>query len=394
MDRDAREDIASLRLVNKALHRLATPILFRYFNACFPTHDLITPDDWAARLLGISQSPVIEEVQRLNIGFETSISYRGLERCLFEAAFVLPALVHACNKLTALRIDGSSASKSDVEIMDHEVNQNLFMKTVEHVLRRIIPNAGSYSLQTLEMTLPLTHEFAKLADISIGRSPKPYRQPLLYFMKDLKHLHLAVSDNSGSGGQRYYSSVETKRHRKHPNTSYAASFFNIAMLPDRLHSLSISATHILDMDMLGICNLRNLRELQLNSVKISQEFLADISSRNLSTLKSVELDQVELKSGTWESMLLEFCVLPHLERFWISSCGYARDGTSQDLAPGLWPPMDDPEVIETLNYRDKYALGSLQRHVNQVRTLAGCETFTEYDYRFAELPCLETLDLE
>ena len=93
-------------------------------------------------------------------------------------------------------------------------------------------------------------------------------------------------------------------------------------------------------------------------------------------------------------MFLEFCVLPHLERFWISSCGYTRDRTSQDLAPGLWPPMDDLEDIETLDHRDKYALGSLQRHVNQVRTLAGCEPFTEYDYRFAELPCLETLDLE
>ena len=73
----------------------------------------ITPDEWAARLLGISQSPVVEEVQRLSIGYRSLTSSKGLEQFLFEAASVLPALVHACNQLRALGIYGPSASKSD-----------------------------------------------------------------------------------------------------------------------------------------------------------------------------------------------------------------------------------------------------------------------------------------
>ena len=145
--------------------------------------------------------------------------------------------------------------------MDQDLGQDLFMKTVEHVLHRITLNAGSYTIQTLEMALPLTLDFAQLLDISTECSPKPYPQPLPCFMKDLKHLCLAVSDDSGFEGQRYNSSVESKRHQKHPNTSHAASFFNFASLPDRLHSLSICATHILDMDIQDISNLQTLREL-------------------------------------------------------------------------------------------------------------------------------------
>ena len=95
------------------------------------------------------------------------------------------------------------------------------------------------------------------------------------------------------------------------------------------------------------------------------EILAAISSRNVSTLKSDELDQLELKLGMCELMLLDFCFLLCLERFWIRSCGYAGDGTtSRNLAPGLCPPIDDPTEIETRNHGDMFARGSLQRHVN------------------------------
>lgn len=382
MDRDTRNDIASLRLVNKTLHRLATPIFFKNFNACFSAHDFITPDTWAARLLEISQSPVVEEIQNLSIGVGTGWLSNGLKKYLFEAAFVLPPLVHACKKLTGLRIYGL---KLDVDRMDYEDNSNLFVKAVEHIFRRIASNAQYRTLQTLELTLPLTYDFANLANTSRKHSPKPYRRPLLRFMKDLKHLHLAVSDKSGLGGERYFNSEETQRHWMYPNTLHAIDFFHFATLPDRLHSLSICATHILDMDILDTHNLRSLQILQLTRVKISQEILAAIPSRNVSTLKSIEFDQLELKSGTWESLLLDFCSLPCLERFWINSCGYARDGTSHNLASGLFPPIDDPPEIETLNHGDIFALGSLQRHVNQVRTLAGYQPFTEYDYRFAEL---------
>ena len=47
--------------------------------------------------------------------------------------------------------------------------------------------------------------------------------------------------------------------------------------------------------------------------------------------------------------------------------------------------MDALEAIETRDSRDMDSLGSLQRHVNQVRTLAGCKPFTEDDFRFTNL---------
>ena len=81
--------------------------------------------------------------------------------------------------------------KLDIELLDHDSNESLFMKIVEHVLRRIVDDSRSSTLQNPKWTLPLAHEFAVLADISEGCSPKRYRQPLLYFMKDLKYLYLA-----------------------------------------------------------------------------------------------------------------------------------------------------------------------------------------------------------
>lgn len=386
MGRAAQDDITSLRLVNKNLHRLSTPILFRYFKAHIYPNSLIPPHAWTARLLEFSQSPVVEEVQYLCIEIETHSSINGLEGDLFEVAFVLPPLVHACKKLIGLKISGSHTG---IVTMDQNFDPEMFVKTVEHIFRRISPNAQYCPLQSLELTLPQTYDFAKLAKISTERSPKPYRRPLLHIMKDLKHLHLEVTEGSGGTGQRYSTSVESRRHRMYPNTLHAIDFFHFATIPDGLHSLSIIATHVLDMDLLETHNLRSLQTLYLNRVKISQETLTSISYRNTSSLKFIQLNDIELKSGTWESVLLDFCSLSSLECFWIHSCGYARDGTSRHLAPGLYPPVDDPQEIESLNHGDLDALGSLQTHVNQVRMLAGDEPFTEFDYSFAVPPYVE-----
>ena len=70
MHADARKDIASLRLVNKIFHQFATPVLFKCYNACFPTPYFLESDAWAGRLLDIGQRAVVEEVQKLSIGFK------------------------------------------------------------------------------------------------------------------------------------------------------------------------------------------------------------------------------------------------------------------------------------------------------------------------------------
>ena len=382
MESDAQNDIASLRLVNKNLHRLTTPILFKYVNAHFFTGCLVSPHVWTARLLEFSQSPLVEAVQYLSVAFESHSLIDGVQGGLFEVAFALPPLVHACKKLKGLEIYGSVAEHGK----DHQFDPNLFVKTVEHIFRRVSPNTQYCTLQSLALTLPLTCDFAMLAKISTEHSPMPYRRPLLHILKDLKHLHLEVTDNSGEAGQRHSSSLESRRHRMYPNTLHAIDFFHFATIPDGLHSLSITATHILDMDVLDTSNLQGLQTLYLSRVKLSSETLTSISSRNASSLKSIELNELELKSGTWESVLTEFCSLSRLECFWIDLCGYAKDGTSAHLSSGLSSPNDDLEEIESLNYGDIAALGFLQKHVNGVRIWAGDEPYTDRDYRFAVDP--------
>lgn len=390
MDPYTRRNMASLRLVNKTLHRLATSILFKYFNACFPSHRYASPDSWAAKLLEISKSQVVDEIRYLSIRVGYYPPYYGLGKYICEAAFVLPPLVHACKKLTGLKIRGP---QSNLEIMNPEADLDLFVKTVEQIFRGIAPSAQYRTLQVLELNLPLTGDFAMLGKASGNHSPTSSGQSLLCFMKDLKHLRLKFSSDSDLGLKVYSSAVQSERNHMYHDMVNDTDFFHFATLPDRLHTLSISATYSHKMDMLEIENLRSLHTLFLRSVKISQENLAVISGQNVPTLKSITLDQIELTSGTWESTLLDFCFLPCLQDFWVHGCGYALDGTSHNLA--LDPHGIDEAFIEllTLNDGDKSALGTLQRQVNHARTLAGYEPVSEDHYRFAKLQSTETLDI-
>lgn len=379
MDKDARNNIASLRRVNKTLNQLATPILFKYFDASFSASGSDTLENWAARMLEVSQSSVVEEIQCLSIGVKVVWGANWFSAYLFEATFVLPSLVHACKKLTSLEIYGPPFIPGKI---DREDQTKGFAKTIENIFRRIAPSNKYCTLQTLHLTLPRVYDFVTLANKSTEHSPKPYRRPLLHFMKDLKHLHLKFTDSSEIFG-RYISSAANKRQRTSSNTSLAIDFFHFATLPDLLHSLSMCAAHMHDMDIVDTHNLRSLQVLQLTRIKISPKKLAAISSRNVSTLKSIILSDLELKSGLWESVLLDFCALPSLEDFWINWGGYAKDGTSGHLNPRVPASLWEAGELRTRNEGDYFALATLQRHVNQVRTLAGYDPFDQTEYFYA-----------
>ena len=367
-----RKDMAALRLVNKCLNRLATPILFKTFDAYFPGENFTSSVDWAARLVQMSQGPVIEFVQVLNLGFARYETCSQLEPYLMEAACVLPALVKACRSLKALRINHSwIETKLLAMSSDHGNSKDLYMKMIEHILRQLSSSPQVHNLELLEMSMPLTHDFAELQRVASTSSPAPYPRPFFAFMKGLKHLLIAVLDKSGSGGERYFFTPESESHQRYPNTIHVGSFLKLASLPERLHTLSIHATHMLDLDLLGSYSLGSLRKLILSRVRVSHQVVADLSCCNNSTLASVEFAFVELKSGTWATIHEHFRNLPQLKRCWIESCGYTEDGASADLARGIWPPVDDSKELESLHGKDYEALANLQRYINHARILAG-----------------------
>lgn len=113
--------------------------------------------------------------------------------------------------------------------------------------------------------------------------------------------------------------------------------------------------------------------------------------RNHETLRSIFLWTVELKSRTWTNVLIQLCLHPQLEVFHMDSCGYSRDGKSSRWAPGLLPPIDDPQDIETLHLPDTFALGNLQRQVIANRHVKGLLEMGEFEYRHAKSEPVENI---
>jgi hypothetical protein len=127
----------------------------------------------------------------------------------------------------------------------------------------------------------------------------------------------------------------------------------------------IKCTHILDMDHLDVKHLNSLQSLELYRVRISFDHLLSIAEQNKSTLRSVFVWYVELKSGTWTDVLLGLCQLPQLVSFPVDSAGYAKAGDSSKWTPRLLPKIDDPQ-----EHRDA-SLSGLKRSGQRRETRLG-----------------------
>ncbi|CAF9937578.1 hypothetical protein IMSHALPRED_000466 [Imshaugia aleurites] len=210
--------------------------------------------------------------------------------------------------------------------------------------------------------------------------PTNLRRPLKEFLSQLRHLHVGILDNSGGFGQRYFFSQASSSQALFPNADHSKEFFTFVEMATRLESLSISCTHVLDMDMLSIVHFRQLQVLVLARIKVSMEILQGLILQNESTIRALDFRELELKTGTWQSLLLSSCSLPHLKYLYINSCGYIQ---FPPYADGLLPPIDDPQDLETFHFKGYDALGDLQRHVMRVRDAAGLAQMTEYDFKWA-----------
>jgi hypothetical protein len=210
-------------------------------------------------------------------------------------------------------------------------------------------------------------------------------------MRSVKHLDLTVCDSSGFGGQRYYHNPPSSAQAAFPNSKYASKFFELVGFAAGLESLRISCTHVLDMDVLDLKNLDHLQSLELCRIKISTSRFLSMAQRNRGSLRVIYLWTVQLKSGTWTDILLGLCHLPHLENFHIDSAGYTADGESSNWAPGLLPPIDDPQAIESRHLPDTFALGNLERHVIANRRRRQLPEFGEFDYRHTKMEPVEDI---
>lgn len=389
---EKRWELANLRLVSKAFRRSATPRLFRKIVTNLTGYSrYVSLQRPLARLFELSRSECASCVREVLVNADQLI-------CLFDSlavtqdvedlAALLPACLYGFQRLSKLSIYGPNYSySSDEDAPFPDALRMLLTRTIEDTFRYI----PFLELTDLELDLPAAHDFATLSKSSQSAFATPRRLPLEKLMHRLRHLAVTISDDSGPDGQRYFTKPITETQRAFPNDMYARGFFDFIGMATNLESLQIKCTHILDMDLLEITQLYNLRIMVLSDVKISFEKFSRLGEQNISRLRAIGLMRVDLKSGKWEAFLLRLCSFPSLDYFSINSSGYARDGESAQLAPGQLPECNKPQEIETLNFRDYHALGNLQRQIKSNRNAAGLVELPEDDLRRVHETPLENL---
>ena len=339
---------------------------------------------WAASLLELSQSLHVKHVHRLVMGFtETSVESANISGYVQYGIHILPRLVRSCAGLQRLRIDGPPAWHAKEAVKPNVPAWHSFFMSIQLVLGEIRSNR--LSLDTCDIRLPRACDFSELVIKSAQTSLSPHKDQLS-FMRHLKRLSVTVTDATGRFGKRYFHSDETGAHRQNSHVRHAGDLWNFVQLAGKLTSLRISCKHVLDMDSLPIESLNRLSALQLYRVKLSEQSLVNFLMENVQSLEATDFTEIQLKSGTWRSVLLQICQLPRLIRFFVDSSGYDRAGTSRHLAPRVSPPNDAAKDIESIDTpSDRTALGHLQSHVNDVRRRMDLPLYSDSDYRALRL---------
>lgn len=329
------------------------------------------------RELAISLSAISDAV-KAHKGYETDL-------CV-----ILPICIRNLPNLRGLYIakpgDNSTKPKFNIVEVSDELRQ-VFLAATQNIFRYgLFPK-----IEELDLRLALAYDFGVLARSGSMVELTKLRRPISEILSQLRHLHVDIIDNSGDFGQRYYLSHASSSQALFPNDDHPKELFTFVEMATGLETLSISCTHVLDMDVLSIIHFTQLHVLTLARIEVSMAKLQGLILQNKSTIRALDFYLLELKMGTWQSLFLSSCSLPHLTYLYINSCGYIQ---SSPHAKQFLPPMDDPQDLETRHWEDYDALGDLQRHVMRVRDTAGLAQMTERDFKWGYLePTLSKLSV-
>ena len=338
------------------------------------------------KLLELSRGDYAQYVRVVSVGVAPVVKERDqpvVTNYIKDLQSILPACFPSYQRLKTLRISGPCYPGG------HEEDPH-FPEDLRHALRNTIEttlgHAPAGSLTELSLALPLTHDFAALIDdcqyMTFTR-PGPFQD----LLATLNHLNIDINDNSGPGGQHWMLKPKSGAQKAYPNEKFAPGFFKFIEVANNVETLRIRVTHVLDMDLLNTARFCKLRILELRNLKVSWDSFVAVVDNNTETLRAIDLDGIQLKSGTWKALLLKFCSLPRLDYFAMDACSYSTDGLSAWLVPVAAAEMDT--AIETRSIFDFHALGHLQRQVMYRRDLMGLPQMIEYDFKYSSWKTLE-----
>ncbi|KAJ6003145.1 hypothetical protein N7451_005692 [Penicillium sp. IBT 35674x] len=361
---ESRRDLASLRLVNKAFHASATPILFRHFDAKSKT----TKSGKKSRLECLAQLSRNQEcsrhVRHVDFGFDhfsNPASTRYVEELQEKLLFILQGLP----RIKALGFHEPNS------YMRREMGVD-YMKIVAEALRRVLLP----SLEQLVVKFPITYDFGLFEPEAFDVSHVPIEKILL----GLQELQLYVCHLTDKGDREnsvipFSSSSATLSNRTH-----ALQLFRLLENVSSLQILVIKSANILDMDDVEWPSSMRLRQLTLEGISVSSYDLLNVLAQSANTLEEIDFCLVHLKTGSWVHVLFEMRNIPHLIDIVVRQCGYSATGLSSYMAFPFIPGRAEQYTfkgIESLNAFDNPALEYLFLTVNGNRTAAGYPEFPE-----------------
>ena len=341
------------------------------------------------KLLELSRGDYAQYVRVVSVGIARVIKEKEIKvaaNYIGDLRSILPACFSSYQRLKTLRISGPYYPGG------HQEDPH-FPEDLRHALRNTIGttlgHAPAGSLTELSLALPLTHDFAALIDDTQYMTlawPTPFQD----LLATLSHLNINISDNSGPGGQQWMLKPRSGTQKAYPNERFAPGFFKFVEVANNVETLRIRVTHVLDMDLLNTARFCKLRILELRNLKVSWDSFVAFVENNTDTLRAIDLDGIQLKSGTWKALLLKFCCLPQLDYFAMDACRYSTDGSSAWMVPATAADMDS--AIETRSIFDFHALGHLQRQVMFQRDLMGLPQMMEYHFKYSSWKTLEEVE--
>ena len=359
---DDRQSFQNFRLASKALCKAASPFLFCAVNAG-SIYEM-----W--KVHAISESIYGPCVQRLTISPAEDLEQADSpESYLSQMCMTLPICVRNLPRLRILSIDNPRWDK----VGSSKISSDILFRAAQ-----IISRFGRFpELEELNLSLNVAYGFAIQALSGPPMKPTKHRRPLEECLSQLRSLHVDIRDYTYGEHDGSLETPMSEAQILFPNLNHGRKMiFGFIEVATRLESLSLGCDQLLDVDGLNIAAFKRLKTLTLSRVQISVEHLQTLITQNKATIRTLALKEIELKTGMWESILLDLCSFPHLEEICIGACGYVP---CSNFALSLLPPnvedMSVTEYLESCEWDDYDALEELQNHMMRVQDAAGLSAY-------------------
>ncbi|KPM45275.1 hypothetical protein AK830_g1289 [Neonectria ditissima] len=355
---DFRENLCSLRSVNRVFHKLVTPLLFQ--------HALITSGSGVLRLQQLSKSPLRRLVRRLEICvevhpvadfdlYETKLE-ENKDRNLMYLGRLAIAIHSAFPRFTGLKI-------LKLDFVDIPYNFDL---ETDHVLSTVCMSGCRWEQDTanlfesfatamrrsqlddldeVDLSLPLAFDFGHFLDENNDEDDNDgdaKKYSMKAFFQRLKSLRLHCGRSTDDG-------EDTEFRFRQPNEEYDKYIRQLLPLAPNINSLKLMGSDFFRLDQSAFAPL-HLRSLMLSSLSTTGDAFTALVQQS-TALEEVILEGVYLESGMWKDIFWAMSQ-SSITSLYVEFCGYHWDGESAHFRPPNPGSRRSDSYIETTEVED------------------------------------------